>query len=142
MGDEHNVALCMKYNVPSREAGELRALYWVAKNILHLIGSSKSMMENLSKNLKSNKMKGYIGMENRNLYIAAVVVLRTRTAKTTLQIKGGARVMKDTKKAKKLVVEAATQNTDIFDKPHLSIDLKFNLIGAQLSSLMQENMYQ
>ena len=112
-GDERNVALCTKHDTPSREVGELIAICWVAKNEpaedeLHLGGSSKVTIGNLTKNLKSNEKKGYIGVENRDLYRAAVAALRARVAKTTLQAKGGVRESEGTREAKKLVEEAAT----------------------------------
>ena len=79
-----------------------------AEDKLHLVGSSKAMIGNLTKNLKSNEKKGYIGVENRDLYRVAVVALRARLAETTLQVKCGARELEGTREAKKLVEEAAT----------------------------------
>ena len=111
--DKQNVALCTKHDAPSRETGELIVICWMAKNKpaeneLHLVSSFESMVGNLTKNLKANEEKGYIGMENQDLYRAAVAAPRTRAAKTTLQVKGGPREMKGTKEAKKLAEEAAT----------------------------------
>ena len=145
-GDERNAALCTKHDTPSREVGELIVICWAAKNEpaedeLHLVGSSKVMIGNLTKNLKSNEKKGYIGVENQDIYRVAVAALRARVAKTTLQAKGGTRELEGTREAKKLVEEATTRRTNIFDKPDLSIDPKFNLTGAQLSSLTQASVY-
>ena len=70
-----------------------------------------------------------------------MVALRARVAKTTLQAKGGTRESEGTREAKKLAEEAATRRTDIFDEPNLSIDPKFDLTGAQLSSLTQASAY-
>ena len=132
---------------PSVEAGELIAILWVTQEEpvnrpLHFIGSSKDVIRGLTTQLEDQEERGYIGIKNKDLYKSTVAALHQRLTPMTFQRASGPNTQPGNREARKLVLEAASREDEIFDKPITEIDPMFNLTGAQLSKMTQMLAYQ
>jgi exonuclease III len=128
--------------VQSEQVAVLVAVLEVSKKTapfhpLHICSGSKYVINGLTKNLPTWEQQGWIGIPNKGLFKAIASHLRQRGAITTFQY---TRSEPGTTGATKLACLGANRVTP--DDLDMSINVKFNLTGAQLSCMSQALAYQ
>lgn len=128
----------------SNQIGELAAALYVLKvtpcfDELHIISDSKYVIDGLTKNLRKWEEIGFIGIENKELWKATIATARERGAPIKLEWVKGHSGVKGNEEADKLADQGAKK--DVEDEVDTEISPKFNLTGAQLSSMTQAIAY-
>ena len=143
--DEWNIALRIDSKNPSCQIGELAGVCWAIKREplhtkLHLIWSSKLVIQGLTTNLPKWEAKGFIRTTHKDISKATAAALWMRTAPTTFQQAKSSGNLRGSKEAYALAKEGTYKET--YDEPDLGIEPKFDLTGVQLSELSQALAYE
>ena len=140
--DPRNVALKIPGPIQSKQAGHLAAVLYVVKATppfapLHIVSSSKYIIDCFTRKFTAWEEQGWIGIPNMNLIKPIISHLRARGAITSFT---KASELARLENANKLADEGSCKESyDILD---LKPDHKFNLTGAQLSTMSQAVVYQ
>jgi ribonuclease HI len=140
-----NRALRIPGRAQSNQIGELGAVIAAidaapTNQPLKIITDSRYVIDGLTDNLRKWEDKGWIGIQNAELFKQAAFLLRQRTARTSFQwIKGHSGDLGN-EESDQLAKQGAEKNKpDILD---LSIPIEFDLQGAKLATLTQSEAYR
>lgn len=129
----------------SNQTGELTAILETVNQVspfapLHIKTDSEYVKKGLTEHLEEWENRGWIGVNNRKIFIPLVAKLRARGAPTTLEwVKGHSGDMGNENADEQANTGAQKGVPDIID---LTIPDRFNLTGAQLASTTQSIAYQ
>lgn len=129
----------------SNQIGEIAAAIVAAETLpdfckLTIVTDSMYVIEGLTKHLEDWENKGWIGIENADLFKRAAYLLKRRSAPTYLEWVKGHRGTWGNEESDRLAKEGAEKNaTDILS---LHVPATFNLQGAKLATLSQALAYK
>lgn len=146
-GPNHNMnrALRIPGRAQSNQIGELGAVIAAIDAVpinqpLKIITDSRYVIDGLTDNLRQWEDKGWIGIQNAELFKRAAFLLRRRTARTSFQwVKGHSEDLGN-EESDKLAKQGAEKNEP--DTLDLSIPIEFDLQGAKLATLTQSEAYR
>lgn len=147
-GPEHakNKSIRVGMDLQSNQTGELTAILAVARvemglpAPLHIVTDSMYTINGLTSLATKWEAQGWIGVANRELFRAILSCLRQRGAVTTLRWVKGHSNDEGNEGADKLAGEAAEKDVEV--DTDLTVDQRFVLSGAQLSTLTQRLAYR
>ena len=129
----------------SNQIGELVAIIKTAETApnfyeLSIVSDSRYVIEGLTKHLPEWEDKGWIGVENAEMFKRAAYLLKTRTAPTTFKWVKGHSGNLGNEESDALAKEGALKHTP--DELSLHIPDDFDLQGAKLKVMTQALAYQ
>ncbi len=107
---------------------------------LEIISDSRYAIDSLTDHLCNWEDKGWIKVQNKQLFKRAAFLLKRRSAMTTFTWTKGHRGTLGNEESNKLAKEGAESN--IPEALELSIPTEYNLQGAKLSTISQSTAYQ
>lgn len=136
-----NLSLRIPGESHSSLAAKLIAILQVLKRTapfapLHINSDSKYIIDGLTKNLPTWEQRGWIGIDNRDLFKAVISHLRQRGAITTFKRSKEPGIVAAKDLAKAGITKMSPDTIDI------SLNKNFDLTGAQLSYMSQALAYQ
>ena len=147
VGENHhlNNAIRVPGEKQSNQVGEIAALIVAAETLpnyckLTIVTDSMYVIEGLTKHLKEWEDRGWIGVENAELFKRAAYLLKRRSAPTYLEWVKGHRGDRGNEESDKLAKEGA--NRSVPDALSLQISTEFDLQGAKLATLTQAIAYR
>ena len=143
--DPRNVQLKMEANTHTKDEGELAALYQAIKStpkysILHIEITSKSIIMNITVDLRRNEKQGWLRNKDSPVYKAIVAELRQRPQGTTFIWSTPNNNQTTHKTANDLAKEAIQRQA--LDRISIEIRENFDLRGLELASGSQALFYQ
>jgi ribonuclease HI len=129
----------------SNQVGELAAVIKAAELTpnyykLAIVSDSKYIIEGLTKHLPEWEDRGWIGVENAEMFKRAAFLLKSRTAPTTFKWVKGHNGTLGNEESDALAKEGAQKNA--LDDLALNVPARFNLQGAKLAAMTQAIAYQ
>jgi ribonuclease HI len=140
--DPRNKAFKVPGLIQSKQVGQLVAVLQAVKSTppfapLHIMSNSRYIINCFTKNLPHWEAQGWIGIHNKEFITPIVSHMRARGAITTFtRTKGQEGIEKANKLANEGLQKVSYNNLD------LTLNKKFNLTGAQLSTMSQAMTYQ
>jgi ribonuclease HI len=140
--DPRNVALKIPGSIQSKQVGQLTAVLHAVKSTppfapLHIISNSKYIINCFTKKFSGWEEHGWIGIPNKDIIKSIISHLRARGAISTFTM---ATEQAGLEGANTLASDGS--NKVSYDTLDLKPDPKFNLTGAQLSTMSQALAYQ
>ncbi|KAI0812433.1 ribonuclease H-like protein, partial [Irpex lacteus] len=148
--DKRNIAIRVQDNLQSNNTGELTAILYVLQSTPKIIplkikSDSSYAINGIIWNSRKWEEKGWIGVDNKDLFKAILSWNRARGAKTEYKwIKGHSKEEGPDKEGNDAADELARQGTDLpRAKGHVHTTLEDYLpTGAQISKTTQKILYQ
>ena len=143
--DPQNIAFRVPGKSQSNQIGELAATIVAIQKTPHfrpleIKSDSKYVIKGLTENLHHWEDRGWIQVQNEQLFKTAAYLLKRRSAKTTFTWVKGHNGTQGNEESDKLAKEGATK--EIPDDIDTSIPVEFDLQGAKLTTIDQATAYQ
>ncbi|TFK56225.1 ribonuclease H-like protein, partial [Heliocybe sulcata] len=143
--DHRNISSRLLDSFNTNNAGEIAAVLLLTKAVdsfapIHFESDSRLVVNGLARDYRDWEDRNYVGVRNAALWRPLVAALRARSAPTTFSwIKGHANLPGNIKAD---ALAGAGARRELADHLDLSIDSKWNLSGAKLTTMTQALAYK